>query len=169
MVARSDTLSDIALLKVAGFFQPLPLVLTRTNAVKDEIFALGFDEEYQGQFNPKVARGTIMALLGFQADPRQLTVQPRLAPSFAGTAVVNRFGQIIGMILADPEGTTSPNSKEGAPPPFGYALKSDHLINFLRSFPDVKPNLDESKSAKPLGREEILSRDRAATALILIF
>ena len=67
----------------------------------------------------------IMALLGFQADPRQLTVQPRL-PSFAGTAVVNRFGQIIGMILADPEGTTSRNSKEGAPHPL--ATRSRAII-----------------------------------------
>ena len=168
-VAHSDPLSDIALLKVAGFFQPLPLALARTNTVKDDIFALGFDGEYRGQFNPKVARGTITALLGFQADPRQLTVQPRLAPSFAGTAVVNRFGQIIGMMLADPDGAGSPNSPESSTPPFGYALKSDHLINFLRGFPDIKPNVEEAKSGKSLGPEEILSKDRAATALILIY
>lgn len=168
IVAKSDSLSDIALLKVSGAFQPLPLVLTRENAVKSEVLALGFDSDNQGQFNPKAARCTLQTLHGFQADPRQITIQPHVAPSFAGTALVNRHGQVIGMLLNDPDEPSGTNSSNPLAPANSYALKTDHLINFLRTFPEVKPSIEESKPGEGMATEEIQSRARAASTLILI-
>ncbi|MBI4659600.1 MAG: SEL1-like repeat protein [Verrucomicrobia bacterium] len=167
-LVHADPLGDIALLKVLGVFQPLPLVPTRESAVKDGILALGFDNENQGQFNPKVARGSITALLGFQADPRQLTLQPHVAAPFVGTAVVNRHGQVIGMMLAVPPGTVPSEAKDSPPPTVSYALKSEHLINFLRSIPEAKPLVEEPRSGEASAVEEVLSRARAATALIVV-
>jgi TPR repeat protein len=168
-VATVDSLSDIALLKVSGAFQfqPLPLVVMREHAVKSEVLALGFESENQGQFNPKAARCTIQTLHGFQADPRQFTLAPHIARSFAGTALVNRHGQVIGMLLNDPEERGSTAANEHGPAN-SYALKSDHLIKFLERFPEVKASIEDIKPGEGLATEEIQSRTRAASALILI-
>lgn len=168
IIAKADSLSDIALLKVAGAFQPLPLVQTRDTAVKSEVLTLGFDSDNQGQFNPKAARCTISAFHGFQADPRQITLQPHIARSFAGTALVNRQGQVVGMLLSDPEelqGSPAPDASASAN---SYGIKSDHLLNFLRDLPEVKPNIEEPKPGEGLATEQIQSTARAASALILI-
>lgn len=168
VVVKPDPLNDIALLHVPGAFQVLPLVQTRDSAAQSDVSMIGFDAKNQGQFNPKIVRGTVTALLGHQADPRQFSIQPHLDPAFAGTAVVNQHGQVVGMVLADPVVPATAGAKEDSEASTTYALKSDHLINFLKIMPEVKFLTEEPKTEKATGNEDVMSKARAAAALILV-
>lgn len=168
-LAKADPLNDIALLKVSGAFQPLSVANSREVTPNSEFIAIGLDPQTHGQFNPKAARGKISALLGFQADPRQLSLEPHINTSFGGAAVVNRHGQLVGMLLPDPEEVGgSPDARQNQNSVNSYAIKSDHVMAFLRTSPEVKPILDETKPETELKAEELLSKARAATALILV-
>jgi TPR repeat protein len=165
-LAKTDTLNDIALLKITGVFQPLPFANSRDTTVDSDVLAVGFDGQNQAQYNPKVARGKITALIGFQADPRQFSLTPHVMPPFGGAAVVNRYGSVIAMIIADLE--ESRFQQTGPQTSNSYALKCDHLATFLHTSPEVNAVFDDSKLNKEFTPEEILSKARAATALILV-
>lgn len=166
-VVKIEPLNNIAILKIEGGFQALPMAPSRDVSAEAPFIALGFDGPNHGEFNPKIARGKISSLLGYQADPRQFTVEPHLTPTYGGAAVVNTRGQVIGVVLGDLD-EKSPKD-DAAKATSSYALKSDYLISFFRS-PAVRElvQLPEAEAATERSTEEIISRCRAATALILI-
>jgi TPR repeat protein len=166
-VVKSDALNNIALLKVEGQFYPLRLTTSRDTAAPSDFMAVGFEGRQQIEFNPKVAQGKVSAVLGFQADPRQFSLEPRITSSFGGAGIINKHGQTIGMMVTNPEEIASePNQKPANAN--SYAIKSDHLVGFLRLVPDVKVVLEEPRSGQALPAEELLSRSRAATVLIVV-
>lgn len=167
-IVKVDSLNDIALLKVTGAFQPLPIASSRDVPSGQEVHVLGFDEQDQGQFNPKVAHGKITSLLGFQADPRQFSLEPRVIPSFGGAAIVGKQGQLIGTMLTEFGEATPPGSGQTPSMTNSYALKSDHLISFLRNLQDVKIHVENLKPGNEGPAGDVLSKARAATALILV-
>lgn len=165
-LVKTDQLNDIALFRISGVFQPLPLFSSRDVPVATEVLALGFDAENQGQFTPKAAHGKISSLLGFQADPRQFSLEPRVTSSFGGAALVNNRGQLVGMVLTEPGEHASTEARPNTNT--SYALKSDHLMRFLRTVPEVKAIVESTKTAPELSASDVLSRARAATALVLV-
>ena len=166
-IEKSSPIIDIALLKITGNPGTLPLTPSTNVQLDLEILTLGFDEENQGEFSPKTARSKITELLGYQADPRQLTIGPQLTDPFGGTAVINPSGQIIGMVLLDHEEPTTQPTTQSTDPAMAYAIKSDYLISFLNSVQEVTPII-EQESGPELSTAELMSRARAATALILV-
>ncbi len=167
-IAKTDALSDIALLKISGMFQPLPIANSREVAPDSDFIAIGLDDQTRGEYNPKVVRGKVSALLGFQADPRQLTLHPHVAHSFDGAAVINPHGRVVGMLLSGVDEPPGVDEKSAPVSSSSYALKSDHLLTFLRTVPEVRLVSAESKSKVALKPEQVLSKSRAATALLLI-
>jgi TPR repeat protein len=173
-VTKVDSLNDFALLKISGMFQPLPILASRDVPAGTEIVVLGFDGDNQGQFNPKVARGKITSLLGHSADPRQFSIEPRVTSGFGGSAIVNNNGQVVGVMLTDPaeasSGEAKPSAHSSTNGIHSFAIKSDHLLGFLRSVPDVKITNAHApaKNGKEAPADDPLSKARAATALILV-
>ena len=167
-VIKVETLNDIALLKLAGVFQPLPLGSSREMAVGAEVIALGFDGHSPGQFKPIVARGKITSLLGFRADPRQFSLQPHVTSTFGGAAIINSQGQVVGTMLTEVEGAATSGPNQSSATNNSYALKSDYLITFLRAWPEVKITVLPTKKGKEKPADDLLSKARAATALVLV-
>lgn len=166
---RAEPLNDIAILKVDGGFQPLPIGPSRDVLADAPFIAIGFDGPNHGEFNPKVARGKIASLLGYQADPRQFTLDPLLTPTFGGTAVLNRRGQVVAVVLGELDEKTISESKGNGNRRSTFALKSDYLLAFLRSAALRELiQLPDSEAKNELTSEEIISRARAATALVLV-
>lgn len=166
-VEMSDPIVDIALLKISGQAGTLPLTSSRNSPVNSEILALGFNEENQGEFSPRSARAVITGSLGYQANPRQLSIKPRLTSPFAGTAAINLSGQIVGMLLLDVPESAPQSNDESSGTSQTYVLKSDHLITFLNTAPGVEPEVQPTVGPE-LSAAELMSRARAATALILV-
>jgi TPR repeat protein len=163
---RTEPLNDIAILKIEGHFQPLNIAYSRDATAEAEFIAVGFDMPNPGQFSPKIARGKITSLLGFQADPRQFTLEPHLPTSYAGSALFNKRGHVIGVTLPDLDDTLPEETRKKLITKSSYSLKSEYLISFLKTMPEIKYNLDESKSE--ISSDEILAKARAATALIIV-
>lgn len=166
-VYRTDPLNDLAILKVEGAFQSLPLGSSRDASVDSDLICLGFDGQTTSQFSPKIARGKILSSLGFNADPRQFSLGPQLPNSFAGAAILNRKGQVIGLTLPELQDTTIPDDPtKPQPPRNSFALKSDHILSFLKDLTEIKITSEEPKA--PQSPEEIISRARGATALVVV-
>lgn len=166
-IVKADPITDIALLKISGNNSALSLTESHNAPLNSEILALGFDEENQGEFSPKSARCTITELLGYQADPRQFSIQPQLTAQFGGAAAINPSGQIIGMLVLDQEQPSTSPTSQSTDLDETYVIKSDHLIGFLNSVQEATPIIEPSLSPE-LSTTELMSKARAATALILI-
>ena len=164
---KVDPLKNIALLKVSGVFHPLPLLTALSEAdVNSNFSSVGFERLSLIECNPKVAKGKVTAISGYQSDPRQISLGPPLVPTFSGSAIVSDRGQVLAMLV----GGTEPPPEDGQASVVStrrsFGLKSDHLLAFLRAVPEVKPT-SASESQESLSPEEIVSKARAAAALIL--
>lgn len=168
ILQKVDPLKNIALLKVSGVFHPLPLLsLLAEETLNSSFDSVGFEKLNLIEFNPKVSKGKVTALSGYQADPRQITMAPPIGPTFAGSAILNERGQVLAMLVG---GTEAPpvngQSSSDLSNRRSYGLKGDHLIAFLRAVPEVKPTI-ESQLGEILSPEGVVSKARAAAALIL--
>ena len=68
-LAKADKLNDIAVLKVAGRFHPIPLAPSREAKLGEAVFTIGFpNPEIQG-VEPKLTRGEISSLAGYRMTP----------------------------------------------------------------------------------------------------
>jgi TPR repeat protein len=163
-VMQTDAFKDLALLKVEGIFQSIPATTSRGLAVDTEIFMVGFDNPGETTFNPKFARGKVSNLMGL--DPRQFSLQPRLTEGFTGAAVVNPHGLVIGVVRGGHKlnGKNSNGATDNH-----FAIKSEHLLAFLRSTPEARISIIDTPPGKePADPEEVLMKTRAATVLILV-
>ena len=166
---KVDPLKNIALLKVSGVFHPLPLVSSLAETeINSSFSAVGFERLTLIEFNPKVAKGKVTALSGYQSDPRQISMAPPVGPTFFGSAIVSERGQVLAMLVGGTE-TSPAEGQETATAATrrSFGLKSDHLISFLKAVPEAKPVLASETGGNLSPPEEIVSKARAAAALIL--
>jgi TPR repeat protein len=163
-IVQTDAFKDLALLKVEGTFQAIPATNSRGLAVDTEIFMVGFENQGETTFNPKFARGKINNLMGL--DPRQFSLEPRLSDGFTGAAVINPHGFVIGVVRSDVKLNGNQTHVSLAN---HFAIKSEHLLAFLRSTPEAKVSISDTlPREEPIEPEEVLMKARAATALILV-
>ena len=73
-MVKVDAANDLALLKAAGRFAPLPIAASRTRALGGTVATVGFPDIGLQGFAPKLAKGEIASLSGAQDDPHYLQI-----------------------------------------------------------------------------------------------
>ncbi len=168
VLVRADLLKELAILKIDGTFQPLTLTSSRDATVGDGIMVVGFDNPKETEFKPTFVEGQITDVLG--PDPRKFTLDPEIAPTFGGAAVVNRRGFAVGVMMSLSALEESQSATEAGVAPTNHiksAMKSDQLLAFLATIPEVKPTVVSSKSGVEEKRDEMLFKVRMATVLVI--
>lgn len=167
-VISVDKSNDLALLKVAGDrFHPLSIAVSRSVHLGDTVFTVGFPNVLLQGSSPKLAKGEIASLNGIKDDPRHFQVSVPVQPGNSGGALVDSFGNVVGIISHKINQLAALASSGSTAEAVNYAVKSSFLLGFLESVPALEPKLAKGASTKK-DFNEIVNNAEKAAVLILI-
>lgn len=163
-IVRVDPNNDLALLKVDAKVSALPLGASRAARLGDPVLTVGFPmPDLQGQ-EPKLTRGDISGLAGFQDNPARFQVSTPVQPGNSGGPLVDRKGNVVGVIVSVLRPT-----QDAIPQNVNYAVKSSYVKALL----ETVAQLSEGTLPKPSDVErpdrEVIDQTVASTVQVLKF
>ena len=150
-VVLKDPNNDLAILQLDGFSLEMlhqsvisyGFRRTRSVALGDPVFTIGFPlSDMLGQ-NPKFTNGTISSKSGLGDDMVHLQINAPIQPGSSGSPVFDTEGNVIGVAVA----TLNPETTKGIgaiPQNVNFAVKSDYLVNLAEMLP-TEVKLDEAQ------------------------
>lgn len=166
VVIRTDAASDLALLKVTGTFNALPVVSSRTARLGATVATVGFPNIGLQGFEPKLSKGDISSLCGIQDDVRYFQVSVPVQPGNSGGPLFDERGNVVGVISAQLSQKAALESSGTLAQSVNYAVKSSYLLSFLEAVPEVSEKLLEAKTADQKF-EAVVDDVKKATVLII--
>ncbi|HKA38371.1 MAG TPA: bifunctional trypsin-like peptidase domain-containing/SEL1-like repeat protein [Burkholderiales bacterium] len=168
VIQRVDRANDLALLKVQA--STIPLAVSASSGVRrgDTVYALGFPLVTIQGFEPKVTNGIISSLTGLLDDPTTFQITNPLQPGNSGGPIVSSDGQVVGIAASVLGGKRVVDRTGVLPQNVNYAIKSNYLIEFLRSI----SGLDFAVSGRPAGNArsaaDMIAEAERSLALIIV-
>jgi len=167
-VVKVDAANDLALLKAAGKFAPLPIAASRTVKLGGTVATVGFPDIGLQGFAPKLAKGEIASLAGAADDPRYFQISLPVQPGNSGGALVDAHGNVVGIVAAKLDASVALAATGSLPENVNYAVKSSLLLSFLESVPDVSAKLkDPNTKDEPF--EDVVKSAQDAAVLVLVY
>ena len=168
-VVHSDTISDLALLKVSGTFKPLPVISSRPLREGTRVFTFGHPiPDIQG-VDPVYASGNIRKLSGVQGDPGTLQISVPVQPGNAGGPLVNEYGNVVGVVVTRRNTQKLLKKPEVLPKDVHYAVKSSTLLLLLEQhIPEAAKKLKEGFPEKSRDLVSVQKEVKQATVLIRV-
>jgi serine protease Do len=167
-VVKVDAANDLALLKAAGRFVALSVASSRGVKLGGTVATVGFPDIGLQGFSPKLAKGDIASLSGVQDDPRYFQISVPLQPGNSGGALVDTYGNVVGIVSAKLSATSALATTGALPENVNYAVKSSLLLSFLESVPDVASKLKEPNT-KEQNFEDVVKLAQGAAVLVLVY
>ena len=167
-VVKVDTANDLALLKVAGQFAPLPVAASRGVKLGGTVATIGFPNIGMQGFSPKLAKGEIASLSGAVDDARYFQISVPMQPGNSGGALVDEHGNVVGVVSAKLDASTALAASGALPENVNYAVKSSFLLSFLESVPAVSAKLKEPVTADRKF-EDVVKSAQDAAVLVLVY
>jgi S1-C subfamily serine protease len=135
----SDPDKDIALLKVPGTFSSLPLIASNNVNFGEAVFTIGFPNPDAQGWQPKLTRGEISSLSGFQDDTNEYQISVPVQPGNSGGALLDENGNVVGIVAATLTASDRDVKDRITPQNVNYAIKNSGVKTFLGVVPEAWP------------------------------
>jgi TPR repeat protein len=165
-VVRVDATSDLALLKVTGTFDALPVISSRASRLGAMVATVGFPNIGLQGFAPKLSKGDISSLSGIQDDVRYFQISVPVQPGNSGGALVDERGNVVGVVSAQLNQEVALASTGTLAQNVNFAVKSSYLLSFLEAIPEVGGGMLDAKT-KEQKFEIVVDEVKKATVLIV--
>jgi TPR repeat protein len=166
VVIRTDAASDLALLKVTGTFDALPVVSSRTARLGATVATVGFPNIGLQGFEPKLSKGDISSLAGIQDDVRYFQISVPVQPGNSGGSLFDERGNVVGIVTSQLSQEAALRSTGTLAQSVNYAVKSSYLLSFLEAVPEVCDGLLDAKTNDEKF-EAVVDDVKKATVLII--
>lgn len=163
-VIGKDIEKDLCLIKIMqnGSFTEKPLLLnsSRELSMGQDVYTIGFPMTDILGHTPRLSKGYISAVKGIRKNTDALQVSVEIQPGSSGSPLFDNNGGVIGII----QKTINPAyvyAKSGGalPQNLNFALKSDTILEFIKSF-RISPLLSSSN--------KLLSYDKVKNSVVQI-
>jgi S1-C subfamily serine protease len=164
ILAQIDKANDIALLKTDGIFNAASVVRAKNIKLGQSVFTIGFPNiNFQG-FNPKMTKGEISSLTGFQDDPRHWQISLPVQSGNSGGPLFDEAGNVVGLVLAKLDAYQVLRSTGDLPQNVNYAIKSTYIFPLLEGYtlPQPLPVKQNSKL------ESVVEKAKDSVVLIVV-
>jgi S1-C subfamily serine protease len=165
-VVRVDDASDLALLKVAGTFDALPVLSSRSARLGATVATVGFPNVGLQGFEPKLSKGDISSLAGIQDDVRFFQISVPVQPGNSGGALVDERGNVLGVVTAQLDQEAALQSTGTLAQNVNYAVKSSYLLSFLEAVPEASAEMPDAKTHEQKF-EAVVDDVKKSTVLII--
>ena len=157
-IAGKSQATDLAVLEVRGKTPlSLPLAASRSLAVGDSVFTVGFPAISLLGEEAKFTEGSVSSLTGIQGDASYFQMSVPIQPGNSGGPVVNMDGEVVGIVAATAAVEVFYSSIGALPQNINWASKSDYA-RLLFEVP--------SNSKKTTSRQEAIERVRSAVCKV---
>jgi len=169
-VMASDKDNDIALLKISGEFTPATFAADKTAKLGQTVFTIGFPMPSIQGLSPKVTKGVISGLNGWQDDTRRYQIDASVQPGNSGGPLADEYGNVVGIVVSRITGGETQN--------VNYAIKKTSILDFINKNIQVSKQIqtdDPKKTADDSGEknkpkfEDSVDKLRKATVLVMSF
>ena len=120
---KVNAANDVALLKVNGTCNAVPLVASGGVKLGDSIFTIGFPNTIVQGTEPKLTKGEVSSLAGIQDDPRHFQISAPVQTGNSGGPLVDRFGNVIGIVATRLGDMATLKNTGSLPQNVNYALR----------------------------------------------
>jgi len=138
---KEDSANDLALLRINGNFPALSFSDNSSAHMGNEVFTIGYPNPNLQGINPKLTKGEINSLTGFQDDIRFYQISVAVQPGNSGGPLLDMDGNVVGVIVSVLDEKTTYNLSGSLPQNVNYAVKSTYAHAFLSSIPGVSAKL----------------------------
>ncbi len=164
-VILKDESIDAAVIKIDGNDLPyLPITSSADARTGDTVFTMGYPQVSLQGTEPKFTEGSISSLSGIADNPHYFQISVPVQPGNSGGPLVNKKGEVIGLIVAKLNDVTSLLTSGSVPQNVNYALKSSFVLSFIDSVPDLSQKIKIAGTAK----DRSVAIERAKKSVVLI-
>lgn len=140
-IVRVDRANDIAVLKVDGLFEALPLDGSPNARRGEAVATLGFPLVPVQGMEPKFTDGIISSPTGIQDDPRMFQITVPVQPGSSGGPLVDLRGNVIGIVTSRLSTAFTIRSSGEIPQNVNFAVKSSYIRAVMESVPGLAGRL----------------------------
>jgi TPR repeat protein len=166
VIVRVDAASDLALLKVTGTFDALPVVSSRTARLGATVATVGFPNIGLQGVDPKLSKGSISSLTGIQDDVKFFQISVPVQPGNSGGALVDELGNVVGIVSAQLNQKTALEKTGTLLQNVNYAVKSSYLLSLLEAVPEASAGMPDTKTIEQKF-EAVVDDVKKATVLVI--
>jgi len=138
-VVRSDKTADLALLKLRGALpagsSALPFrAAARPAAMGEDVFTIGYPLSRMLGNTARMSRGLLSATAGLRDDAREVQVSAEIHPGNSGGPLLDREGNVIGVIHRIINPAAVQRATGGAlPQNINFAIKAAPVLDFVKA------------------------------------
>ncbi|MBL8737827.1 MAG: trypsin-like peptidase domain-containing protein [Planctomycetes bacterium] len=167
-VVAVDKAGDLAILKVEGEFDALPVVGSAGVRLGDTVGTVGFPNPAVQGFEPKLSKGEIAGLAGIGDDQSVFQISAPIQPGNSGGALFDDAGRVVGVVVAKLRADVALATSGALPENVNYAIKSALLVRLIQS---AGVQMEEFVDAPGAGRSfsDIVARVVAASVLVKVY
>lgn len=167
-IVEMDHANDLALLKLTGKFDAVPVISSKDVVLGNTVATVGFPTIQLLGSAPKLGKGEVTALAGTRNAQRFFQISLPLQPGNSGGALVDERGNVIGVVAAKLTVEAMMEASGTLPENINYAIKSVLVLDLIKRVPGlsdqlVKPYTGERKF------ETVVKDLQKAAAMILVF
>lgn len=164
-IVELDKENDLALLKIAGKYKPLPIASEEAAALGDSVFTIGFPNiELQG-LEPKYTDGKISSLAGMRDDPIAYQISVPVQSGNSGGPLVDARGFVVGVVVAKLNDAAMLRATGSVAQNVNYAVKAKYLRRLIAKHAEVATL--PSKPGPP--QPEAVKIAEQSVAMILVY
>jgi hypothetical protein len=169
-LARADSNNDLAILKIEGTDYK-PFIIKPSSEIKrgEKVYAFGFPQtQFQG-IEPKLTDGIISSLSGFRDEPNEFQISNPIQHGNSGGPLFTEDGKVVGIVVSSLSTLEMVKATGAIPQNINYAIKSNYLLELLRSMDVTKLPSSSSGSFFGLGQKkfsDIVTDSEASLVLI---
>ncbi|MDB6018135.1 MAG: hypothetical protein JWR19_2624 [Pedosphaera sp.] len=166
-LVKTSKAFDLAVLKVEGTFNSLPLDFDHRMGLGDAVFTIGFPNiDVQGAA-PKYTDGKISSLSGMEDDPSQYQVTVPIQPGNSGGPLIAENGAVVGIVRAKLNDLTALANSGSVPQNVNYAVKAKYLGDLLETIPGAMSKIKSPKG--PQKSNDAVKTAEDAAVIVLVY
>jgi len=167
VIGRDESI-DAAVLKIDGNdFSFLPIASSDAVKTGDAVFTMGYPQITLQGTEPKFTEGSISSLSGLTDNPQYFQISVPIQPGNSGGPLVNKNGEVIGLIVAKLNDVSSLLKTGSVPQNVNYALKSSFILSFFESVPDLSQKIKITVDDSPKDRSATIEKTNKSVVLIV--
>jgi len=161
--------ADIAILKIPGTHEPLSFAAGREARLGEEVITIGFPMPMVQGISPKVTKGIISGITGYKDASFEYQFSAQVQPGNSGGPLVDRYGNIVGMIVASLNDRYLLEKSGIVPQNVNFASKSAFIRGMLaQRFPALERNAASHPLNTPMPFEDVVEKVVSSAVLILV-
>jgi TPR repeat protein len=169
-IVKVSEKSDLALLKVEGVHDPIPLNVDKQAGLGQDVFTIGYPNPGLQGYTQKLTKGLISGLAGVKDDPTHYQISVGVEPGNSGGPLVGDRGNVVGVIVSRLSERAALETSGVLPQNVNYAIQGPIVGSFLKTLPAVISKLEKPLTENEPRKFDVTVKDvQGAVVLVLVY